>query len=221
LRVSVLIEVEGKTILIDSGPDFRYQMLRAGVKKLDAILYTHEHKDHVAGLDDVRAFNYKQDSEVDIYANKRVQEALKKEFHYVFSGNNYPGIPRLKLNTIEDGQPFQAAGIDIIPILVMHFQLPVYGFRFSDFTYITDAKTITAEEKSKIKGTDILVINALQKEKHISHFTLEEALELAAEIGASKTYLTHISHRLGTHTEVSKHLPEGVFLAYDGLELEL
>jgi phosphoribosyl 1,2-cyclic phosphate phosphodiesterase len=220
LRVSVLIEVEGKTIVIDSGPDFRYQMLRAGVKKLDAILYTHEHKDHVAGLDDVRAFNYKQDSEVDIYAHKRVQEALKKEFHYVFSGNNYPGIPRLKLNTIEDGQPFQAAGIDIIPISVMHFQLPVFGFRFGDFTYITDAKTITAEEKLKIKGSDILVINALQKEKHISHFTLDEALELAAEIGAKKTYLTHISHRLGTHAEVSKQLPEGVFLAYDGLELE-
>ena len=221
LRVSVLIEVEGKTIVIDSGPDFRYQMLRAGVKKLDAILYTHEHKDHVAGLDDVRAFNYKQDSEIDIYAHRRVQEALKKEFHYVFSGNNYPGIPRLKLNTIEDGQPFQAAGIDIIPILVMHFQLPVYGFRFGDFTYITDAKTITAEEKSKIKGSDILVINALQKEKHISHFTLEEALELTAEIGARKTYLTHISHRMGTHAEVSKQLPERVFLAYDGLELEM
>ena len=221
LRVSVLIEVEGKTIVIDSGPDFRYQMLRAGVKKLDAILYTHEHKDHVAGLDDVRAFNYKQDSEVDIYAHKRVQEALKKEFHYVFSGNNYPGIPRLKLNTIEDGQSFQAAGIDIVPILVMHFQLPVYGFRFGDFTYITDAKTITDEEKLKIKGSDILVINALQKEKHISHFTLDEALELAAEIGAKKTYLTHISHRLGTHAEVSKQLPEGVFLAYDGLELDI
>ena len=221
LRVSVLIEVEGKTIVIDSGPDFRYQMLRAGVKKLDAILYTHEHKDHVAGLDDVRAFNYIQQSEVDIYAHKRVQEALKKEFHYVFSGNNYPGIPRLKLNTIEDGQSFQAAGIDIIPILVMHFQLPVFGFRFGDFTYITDAKTITSEEKSKIKGSDILVINALQKEKHISHFTLEEALELAAEIGANKTYLTHISHRLGTHAEVSKQLPEGVFLAYDGLELDI
>ncbi|SDM11337.1 phosphoribosyl 1,2-cyclic phosphate phosphodiesterase [Daejeonella rubra] len=221
LRVSVLIEVEGKTIVIDSGPDFRYQMLRAGVKNLDAILYTHEHKDHVAGLDDVRAFNYKQQSEVDIYAHKRVQEALKKEFHYVFSGNNYPGIPRLKLNTIEDGQPFQAAGIDIIPISVMHFQLPVFGFRIGGFTYITDAKTITAEEKSKIKGSGILVINALQKEKHISHFTLEEALELAAEIGANKTYLTHISHRLGTHAEVSEQLPEGVFLAYDGLELEV
>jgi len=221
LRVSILIEVEGKTIVIDTGPDFRYQMLRAGVKNLDAILYTHEHKDHVAGLDDVRAFNYVQDSEIDIYAHNRVQEALKKEFHYVFSGNNYPGIPRLKLNTIKDGQPFQAAGIDIIPISVMHFQLPVLGFRIADFTYITDANMITAEEKSKIKGSEILVINALQKEKHISHFTLAEALDLAAEIGAKKTYLTHISHRMGKHDEVSEELPEGVFLAYDGLELEM
>jgi phosphoribosyl 1,2-cyclic phosphate phosphodiesterase len=221
LRVSVLVEMQGKTIIIDTGPDFRYQMLRAGVKKLDAILYTHEHKDHVAGLDDVRAFNYVQGSAVDIYAHKRVQEALKKEFHYVFSGSNYPGIPRLKLNTIQDGLPFQAAGIDVIPISVMHFQLPVLGFRMGDFTYITDANLITEAEKSKIKGSDILVINALQKEKHVSHFTLEEALELAAEIGAKKTYLTHISHRLGTHDEVSEQLPEGVFLAYDGLELEL
>ena len=221
LRVSILIEMQGKTIVIDTGPDFRYQMLRAGVKKLDAILYTHEHKDHVAGLDDVRAFNYVQGSAVDIYAHKRVQNALKNEFHYVFSGNNYPGIPRLKLNTIEDGQPFQASGIDVIPISVMHFQLPVLGFRIADFTYITDANLITAAEKSKIKGSDVLVINALQKEKHISHFTLEEALELAAEIGAKKTYLTHISHRLGAHDEVSEQLPAGVFLAYDGLELEL
>lgn len=221
LRVSVLVEIQGKTIIIDTGPDFRYQMLRAGVKKLDAILYTHEHKDHVAGLDDVRAFNYVQGSAVDIYAHKRVQEALKNEFHYVFSGSNYPGIPRLKLNTIQDGLPFQAAGIDVIPISVMHFQLPVLGFRMGDFTYITDANLITEAEKSKIKGSDILVINALQKEKHVSHFTLEEALELAAEIGAKKTYLTHISHRLGTHDEVSEQLPEGVFLAYDGLELEL
>ena len=221
LRVSILIEMEGKTIIVDTGPDFRYQMLRSGVKKLDAILYTHEHKDHVAGLDDVRAFNYMQDSAVDIYAHKRVQGALKNEFHYVFSGNNYPGIPRVKLNTIEDGKPFQAAGIDVIPISVMHFQLPVFGFRIGDFTYITDANMIAAEEKSKIKGSSILVINALQKEKHISHFTLEEALELAAEIGAQKTYLTHISHRLGTHAEVSEHLPEGVFLAYDGLELKM
>jgi len=221
LRVSVLLEVDKQVILIDTGPDFRYQMLRADVKKLDAVLYTHEHKDHVAGLDDVRAFNYKQQAEVDIYAHQRVQNALKREFHYIFSGDNYPGIPRLRLNNIIEGESFQAAGIDIIPISVMHHQLPVFGFRIGDFTYITDAKIISPQEKEKIKGSKILVINALQKEKHISHFTLDEALEFAAEIGANKTYLTHISHKLGTHAEVSKQLPEGVFLAYDGLELEM
>ena len=221
LRVSVLLEVDKQVILIDTGPDFRYQMLRADVKKLDAVLYTHEHKDHVAGLDDVRAFNYKQQAEVDIYAHQRVQNALKREFHYIFSGDNYPGIPRLRLNNIIEGEPFQAAGIDIIPISVMHHQLPVFGFRIGDFTYITDAKIISPQEKEKIKGSKILVINALQKEKHISHFTLNEALEFAAEIGANKTYLTHISHKLGAHAEVSKQLPEGVFLAYDGLELEM
>ena len=221
LRVSILVELEGRSIVIDSGPDFRYQMLRAGVKRLDAILYTHEHKDHVAGLDDIRAFNYKQQSEIDIYADKRVQEALKKEFHYVFSGNNYPGIPRLRLNTIEDGEIFEVCGISIVPISVMHFKLPVFGFRIGDFTYITDAKTISNEEKSKIKGSRFLVINALQKEKHISHFTLNEALDFAAEIKAEKTYITHISHNMGTYHEVSAELPSGVFLAYDGLELTL
>ncbi|HQS50995.1 MAG: MBL fold metallo-hydrolase [Sphingobacteriales bacterium 17-39-43] len=219
LRVSVLIEDQGKALVIDAGPDFRYQMLRAGVKHLDAILFTHEHKDHVAGLDDVRAFNHKQQSEIDIYAHIRVQEALRKEFHYIFSGNNYPGIPRLSLNTIEENQTFDVSGISVMPISVMHFKLPVFGFRIGGFTYITDANSISEEEKLKIKGSELLVINALQKTKHISHFTLDEALQLAAEIGAKKTYITHISHNMGTHREVSKELPEGVFLAYDGLEL--
>jgi phosphoribosyl 1,2-cyclic phosphate phosphodiesterase len=221
LRVSVLIQDQGKAIVIDSGPDFRYQMLRAGVKQLDAILFTHEHKDHVAGLDDVRAFNHKQQSEIDIYAHIRVHEALRNEFHYIFSGNNYPGIPRLKLNIIEENETFDVSGIAVVPISVMHFKLPVFGFRIGAFTYITDANSISEEEKQKIRGSEFLVINALQKTKHISHFTLNEALELAAEIGAKKTYITHISHKMGTHLEVSKELPEGVYLAYDGLELEL
>lgn len=220
LRVSILIELKGKVLVIDSGPDFRYQMLRAKVKHLDAILFTHEHKDHVAGLDDVRAFNYKQQTEIDVYAHKRVQEALKREFSYVFSINKYPGIPRVTLHNIDD-QPFLASDIEIVPITVMHFQLPVYGFRIGNFTYITDAKTISEEEKLKIKGSEVLVINALQKDKHISHFTFDEAIAFAKEIGAEKTYFTHISHRLGTHQEISAELPEGIYLAYDGLVLEM
>lgn len=221
LRVSILIEYEGKVIVIDCGPDFRYQMLRARVKHLDAIIFTHEHKDHVAGLDDIRAFNYKQQSEINVYAHKRVQEALKREFSYIFSSNKYPGLPRLDLYDIEDNKPFMVSDIEVIPVSVMHFQLPVFGYRIGNFTYITDAKTISEEEKQKIKGSEILVINALQKEKHISHLTYDEALDLAREIGAKKTYLTHVSHRLGTHKEISAELPDGIFLAYDGLELNL
>lgn len=221
LRVSVLIEEEGKTIVIDSGPDFRYQMLRAGVKHLDAILFTHEHKDHVAGLDDVRAFNFKQQSEIDVYAHRRVQDALKKEFHYVFTEAKYPGIPRVELHEINADQPFEVSGLRVVPISVMHYKLPVFGFRIGNFTYITDAKTVSEEDKDKIKGSEVLVINALQKEDHISHMTFSEAITFAEEIGASVTYLTHISHRLGTHAEISKELPNGIFLAYDGLEINL
>lgn len=221
LRVSVLIESNGKSIVIDAGPDFRYQMLRAGIKHLDAILFTHEHKDHVAGLDDVRAFNYKQQSEIDVYADIRVQDALKQEFHYIFSEAKYPGIPRLQLHEITADQPFNVAGIEIIPISVMHYRLPVFGFRIGDFTYITDAKTIDKENIAKIQGSKVVVINALQKEDHISHLTLDEAISLAREIGAEQTYLTHISHRLGTHAKVSSELPSGIHLAYDGLELEV
>jgi phosphoribosyl 1,2-cyclic phosphate phosphodiesterase len=219
LRVSVLIEEDGKVIVIDSGPDFRYQMLRAGVKHLDAIVFTHEHKDHVAGMDDVRAFNYRQQEEIDVYAHPRVQEALKREFSYIFSTIKYPGIPRINMHTIAE-KPFLVSGVELIPIEVMHFQLPVLGFRVGDFTYVTDAKTISEKEKEKIKGSKILVINALQLEKHISHLTLNEAIELAQEIGADQTYFTHMSHRLGTHEEVSSELPPGIFLAYDGLVLE-
>ncbi len=221
LRVSVLIEKDGKSIVIDAGPDFRYQMLRAGVRHLDAILFTHEHKDHVAGLDDVRAFNFKQQSEIDVYADLRVQNALKQEFHYIFSEAKYPGIPRLELHEIKADEPFTVAGIEIIPISVMHYKLPVFGFRIGDFTYITDAKTIDTENIVKIRGSKIVVINALQKDSHISHLTFDEALHLAREIGAEGTYLTHISHRLGTHENVSKELPEGIHLAYDGLQLEM
>ena len=220
LRSSVLLQVDDKNIVIDSGPDFRYQMLRAGVTHLDALVFTHEHKDHTAGLDDIRAFNYKQGEAINVYAHKRVQDALKKEFSYIFAHHKYPGIPQLDLFEIGH-HPFEVAGVPFIPIEVMHFQLPVLGFRIADFTYITDAKTVSDVEKAKIKGTKVLVINALQQEKHISHFTLEEALAFAKEIGAEKTYFTHISHRLGTHQKISVLLPAGVELAYDGLCLSI
>ena len=220
LRSSILIEAEDKVISIDSGPDFRYQMLREKVQHLDAIVFTHEHKDHVAGLDDVRAFNYKQNSAIDVYADERVQTALKREFPYIFAEFKYPGIPQIRLNTITD-QAFTIGDITLCPINVLHYRLPIKGFRIKDFTYITDAKTISEEEKEKIKGSKILVINALQKQTHISHFTLEEAIAFATEIGAAQTYLTHISHRLGRHEDISKELPAGVELAYDGLKLKI
>ena len=220
LRSSIMIEADNKVIVIDSGPDFRYQMLRAKVTHLDAIVFTHEHKDHIAGMDDIRAFNYRQESAIDIYATLRVQEALKREFAYVFSEMKYPGIPEVNLKTI-DLKPFSIGEIKFIPIEVMHYKLPVLGFRLGDFTYITDAKTISDHEKQKIKGTKTLVINALQIEKHISHFTFVEAIAFAKEIGAEKTYFTHISHRLGKHESILALLPKNITLAYDGLVLEV
>ncbi|RCH54096.1 MBL fold metallo-hydrolase [Mucilaginibacter hurinus] len=220
LRTSIMIEAEGKTIVIDSGPDFRYQMLRAHVQLLDAIVFTHEHKDHVAGLDDVRAFNYKQQEAMDVYAVERVQKAIKREFQYIFDEYTYPGIPRVNLHTIGNG-PFNIGGLEITPIEVLHYKLPVLGFRINDFTYITDAKSITDIEKEKIKGTKVLVVNALQKQTHISHFTFDEAVEFAQSIGADKTYFTHISHRLGRHYVISQELPDGIELAYDSLQLHL
>ena len=220
LRSSIMIEDDGKVIVIDSGPDFRYQMLRAKVKHLDAIVFTHEHKDHIAGMDDIRAFNYRQEAAIDIYATTRVQEALKREFAYVFAEMKYPGIPEVALNTI-DLKPFNIGNILFRPVEVMHYKLPVLGFRIGDFTYITDAKTIAEPEKQKIKGTKTLVINALQIEKHISHFTFVEAIAFAKEIGAEKTYFTHISHRLGRHQSILGLLPKNITLAYDGLVLEV
>ncbi|MGF7039543.1 MBL fold metallo-hydrolase [Mucilaginibacter lappiensis] len=220
LRTSILIEAEDKTIVIDSGPDFRYQMLRAKVKHLDAIVFTHEHKDHIAGMDDIRAFNYKQNSPVDVYADARVQRALVREFPYIFDGTGYPGIPQVIVHPI-DLHPFDIGSVKFTPVEVLHYKLPVLGFRINDFTYITDAKTVSETEKEKISGTKILVINALQKQTHISHFTLDEAIAFANDIGAEKTYLTHISHRLGKHLDISKELPDNIELAYDGLKLNI
>lgn len=219
LRVSILIETEDKRMVIDSGPDFRYQMLRAKVTDLDAIIFTHEHKDHIAGLDDIRPFNYLRKKIIDVYATNRVQQALKREFSYIFSDKIYPGIPQINLHTI-DNEPFYVGNNKIIPIEVMHYKLPVLGFRLSDFTYITDAKTIEDAEIEKIKGSKIVVLNALQKDSHISHFTLDEAVNMAQKIGAETTYLTHISHNMGLHAEVEKQLPANIRLAYDGLSFE-
>lgn len=218
LRVSVLIETDDKTIVIDSGPDFRYQMLRAGVKDLDAILFTHEHKDHVAGLDDIRPFNYLLKKNIDIYATERVEHALKKEFSYIFCEAQYPGLPQIDLHTITD-QPFHIGATEIVPLNIMHYKLPILGFRINDFSYITDAKTISEDTLEKVKGTRILVVNALQREQHVSHFTLDEAIDFAQKIGAEATYFTHISHNLGLHAVVEKDLPANIKLAYDGLTI--
>ncbi|EDM38514.1 metal-dependent hydrolase [Pedobacter sp. BAL39] len=218
LRVSVLIETDDKTIVIDSGPDFRYQMLRAKVKDLDAILFTHEHKDHVAGLDDIRPFNYLLKKNIDIYATERVQDALKREFSYIFSEHHYPGLPQIDIHTITN-EPFFIGKTEIIPLDIMHYKLPILGYRIGDFTYITDAKTISETSVEKVMGTKILVVNALQHEQHISHFTLQEAIDFSARIGAEQTYFTHISHNLGLHEDVEKELPKNVKLAYDGLTI--
>lgn len=220
LRSSILIESDDKSVVIDTGPDFRYQMLRANVQKLDAVIFTHQHKDHIAGLDDIRAFNYKQKAVMDIYANLAVQESLKREFYYVFSDIKYPGIPQIDMHEIQS-EIFSVGDIEFTPIEVMHYKMPVLGFRVNDFTYITDAKTISESEIEKIKGSKTLVINALQKEKHISHFTLEEAIAFAQMINAETTYFTHISHRLGKHEDVSAYLPKGIHLAYDGQEIHI
>lgn len=221
LRTSIHVEVDNQSIVVDTGPDFRQQMLNERINKLDAILFTHAHKDHTAGMDDVRAFNFSQNMTMPIYAEQRVIDQLKLEFSYVFAANKYPGVPKIDPILIDGNQPFEVNGVKVTPIEVRHLNLPVLGFRIKDFTYITDANHISEEEKEKIKGTKVLVLNALQKNKHISHFNLEEAIALAKEIKAEKTYFTHISHRLGLHTKVETELPEDIDLAYDGLQINL
>lgn len=220
LRSSVHIQTNTQSLIIDSGPDFRQQVLRAHIKSLDALLFTHAHKDHTAGMDDIRAYNFLHQKDIPIYAEEKVIEQLKQEFAYIFSEHKYPGIPRVATKSISN-HAFQIAEDTITPIQVYHYKLPVFGFRVNDFTYITDANLIPEEEKEKIKGSRVLVLNALQIEPHISHFTLEQAIALAQELGAEQTYFTHISHKLGMHKKVEINLPQGIALAYDGLQLEL
>jgi len=217
LRTSILIHYNDKNIVIDTGPDFRQQMLTHNVKQLDAVLFTHEHKDHIAGLDDIRAFNYQSKQDMPIYATNQVQIGLKKEFHYIFADFKYPGIPKVEMNTIHNFKTFELFNKTITPIEVMHYKLPVTAYRIDNFSYVTDANFISVSEKEKLKGTEILVVNALRKEEHISHFTLQQALDLIAEIKPKQAYLTHISHLLGSHDEVSLELPKNVSIAYDGL----
>lgn len=220
LRSSILIEDKNKVIVIDTGPDFRQQMLREGVQQLDAVVFTHEHKDHIAGLDDVRAFNFKQQKDMDIYATAEVQAALVREFHYAFADFKYPGVPQLKLHTIED-DIFNIGNIQFVPINVWHYKMPVKAFRINNFTYITDANRIEEKELNKIKGSEIIVINALRKEDHVSHFNLSEALDLIKELNPKQAYLTHISHLMGKHTDVLNELPDNVSVAHDGLQINI
>jgi phosphoribosyl 1,2-cyclic phosphate phosphodiesterase len=220
LRTSIMITSDQTNLVIDTGPDFRQQMLKENVKNLDGVVFTHEHKDHIAGMDDIRAFNFIQKKDMDIYATTEVQKALHREFHYVFAAKKYPGVPLVKLHQI-DNDPFMVGDIKLTPVNVLHYMMPVKGYRVNDFSYITDAKTIPEEELEKIEGSKILVINALRKTTHISHFNLEEALQIIERIKPRKAYLIHLSHLMGLHGELEKDLPENVEIAYDGLTIEI
>jgi phosphoribosyl 1,2-cyclic phosphate phosphodiesterase len=221
LRVSVWIEVENKSFVIDTGPDFRQQALRERIPSIDGILYTHEHKDHTAGLDDIRPYNYLHGIQhLDLYGHPRVLSQLKREFAYAFEEQKYPGVPLLNMQEIGN-EAFTIDDVLFTPIEVLHHRLPVLGFRVKDFTYITDVNFISEQELEKVYGTKVLVLGALQRQKHISHFTLDEAIEVAQKVNAEMTYLTHISHKMGLHSDVEKELPPNIRLAYDGLKIKL
>jgi len=220
LRVSIHVEIDGKSLIVDTGPDFRQQILREGIKRVDAVIYTHEHKDHTAGMDDIRGFNYAQKTAIPLYAQKNVIDQLKREFAYAFDENKYPGVPEIEVHYIEN-KPFEIAGVSIIPIQVRHYFIYILGFRFGDFTYITDANFISDAELEKLKGSKVLVINALRKTSHVSHFNLAEALEVIDKIKPEKAYITHLSHMMGLHAEVQAELPDHVFLAQDGLKITI
>lgn len=218
LRTSVHIQTADVSLVVDTGPDFRQQMLREGIDHLDAVLFTHSHKDHTAGLDDVRAYNFKQQMDMPVYGALPLLGQLKKDYYYAFEPQKYPGIPQLALTEIHE-DPFSVRGVTVQPLPVRHMQMPVLGFRIGNFSYITDANQIPDTTVQLLQGTDVLVLNALQREKHVSHFNLEEAIAMAKTINAPRTFFTHISHKLGKHRDVSRELPEGIQLAYDGLRI--
>lgn len=219
LRASAFVEYQGLKILIDAGPDFRYQMLRAGITGVDAILLTHNHKDHTGGLDDIRAFNYLEKREIQIYCEQYVEDSLRMEYSYAFAENKYPGAPEWKVNIIDD-TPFKINGVEIIPIRGKHYRLPVLGYRFGNIAYCTDMNHIPEEEFSKLEGLEHFIINCVRRGRHISHFSLEEALVTARRVGAAHTWLTHLSHQLPVHRLLSEELPDGVCPAYDGLVIK-
>lgn len=220
LRASIHIEWNGLSLVVDCGPDFRYQMIRAGISRVDALLFTHEHRDHTAGLDDIRPFNYLQEGALPVYLHPRVYQAFQGQFDYIFQPVPYPGIPQIDWHLI-DNEPFEIGGHVIRPVEVLHYKLHVLGFVFDRFAYVTDANFISDQEKEKLKGMDVLVLNALRREAHISHFTLAEAVALAKELGAKQTYFTHMSHQIGLHDDVCSELPDGIDLAHDGLVVEI
>lgn len=220
LRSSIMVRSAETTLVVDTTPDFRYQMLRTKTRHVDAILFTHPHKDHIAGLDDIRAFNFFSRQPMQLYANYLTEEALRRDYYYAFAENRYPGVPEIQLNQIDD-KPFLVRELLVIPIEVWHLKMPVLGFRFGNFTYITDANRLDEDAKAKVRGSEVLVVNALRKEKHISHFNLEEAIALVQELEVPRAYFTHISHQLGLHGQVEASLPSGIHLAYDGLTLSL
>ena len=220
LRTSVALEGEGTRVVVDTGPDFRAQMLREGVTSLDGVVYTHEHKDHLAGMDDVRPFNYLQKRAMTLHASERVEEALRRDFHYAFDENKHGGVPDVHIARVRDFERFELGGMEWVPLPILHGSLDIHGYRVDDLAYITDANAIPEPTLERLQGLEVLVLNALRPERHYSHFSLPEALEVAALVGAQRTYLTHISHLMGRHEEVQKALPKGVSLAYDGLVLE-
>ncbi len=217
LRTSALVETdEGKNILIDIGPDFREQMLREKVSHLDSILITHAHRDHVGGLDDIRSFNYVQHCKMEIFCNREARTAIERDYHYIFAYHEFPGLPEANLHEVSGDEPFEAAGVEVMPVKAMHKDLPILGYRIGKLGYITDANHIEPRELDKLRGVDVLVVNALRKTKHFSHFCLEEALEVIKEVKPNRAYITHVSHEMGLYAEVNGELPEGVQIACDG-----